>query len=194
MTHSGHSMNRLFTGCSYPVEHNNCGQASQEERQALEASHLMLDPMGEIQLNEIERAGRALDDIKIHMRFKLSALWATVLFCAIYGDIFRLFQHGELQEMLDGMMWSTPVTQGLLVGTSIIIAIPSLMVFLSLVLKPNLNRWLNIICAVSYAALMIFTMTSPGAWAYYLFLGVVEVALTVLIVWYAWNWPKQGEA
>ena len=71
-------------------------------------------------------------------------------------------------------------------------AFPSVMVFLSLTLKPNLNRWLNIICGVFYTALMIFTMTNPGAWAYYLFLGIVEVALTVLIVWYAWNWPRQG--
>lgn len=39
---------------------------------------------------------------------------------------------------------------------------------------------------------MIFTMTSPVAWAYYLFLGIVEVALAALIVWYAWSWPGQG--
>ena len=37
--------------------------------------------------------------------------------------------------MLDGNMWALPVTQGLLVGTSMFIAIPSLMVFLSLVLQ-----------------------------------------------------------
>src|SRR2546422_2387135 len=47
----------------------------------------------------------ALDDIKIHVKLKLSALWASVMFC--------------------------------------------------------------------------------------IFLGVVEVALTALIVWYAWNWPRQ---
>jgi len=25
-------------------------------------------------------------------------------------------------------------------------------------------------------------------WAYYIFSGVVELVLTFLIVWYAWNW------
>ena len=142
----------------------------------------------------MKKAGRALDDIKIHVKIKLSALWAAVMFCYIYGDIFRLFQLGELQEMLEGKMWSQPVTQGLLVGTSIIIVIPSVMVFLSLALMPDLSRWANILFGVSYTALMLYTMTSPGAWAYYIFLGIVEVALTVLIVWYAWTWPKQGEA
>ncbi len=135
-----------------------------------------------------------LDDIKIHVKIKLSALWAAVMFCYIYGDIFRLFQHGELQGMLEGKMWSLPVTQGLLLGTSIMMAIPSVMVFLSLALRPGLNRWANILLGVIYTGLMLFTMTSPGAWAYYLFLGIVEVALTVLIVWYAWSWPKPGQA
>ena len=145
-------------------------------------------------MNGMKKAGTALDDITIHVKIKLSALWAAVMFCYIYGDIFRLFQLGELQGMLEGKMWSLPVTQGLLLGSSIMMAIPAVMVFLSLALRPGLNRWLNIICGVFYTAIMLFTMTMPGAWAFYIFLGVVEVALTVLIVWYAWSWPKQGEA
>ena len=143
-------------------------------------------------MNGVKRTESVFDDIKIHVKFKLSALWAAVMFCYIYGDIFRLFQLGELQEMLDGKMWSLPVTQGLLVGTSIIVAIPSVMVFLSLTLRPSLNRWANILFGVFYTGLMLFTMTSPGAWAYYIFLGIIEVALTVLIVWYAWTWSKFG--
>ena len=145
-------------------------------------------------MNGMKKAGTALDDIKIHVKIKLSTLWAAVMFCYIYGDIFRLFQLGELQGMLEGKMWSLPVTQGLLLGTSIMMTIPSVMVFLSLALRPGLNRWANILLGVIYTGLMLFTMTSPGAWAYYIFLGIVEVALTVLIVWYAWSWPKQGEA
>jgi hypothetical protein len=82
-----------------------------------------------------------------------------------------------------------PTTQGVLLGTSVMMAIPSVMVFLSLALKPNLNRWVNIISGVIYTVIMLITM--PGAWAYYIFLGIVEVVLTALIVWYAWNWPKQ---
>ena len=142
-------------------------------------------------MDGMKKAGRALDDIKIHVKIKLSALWAAVMFCYIYGDIFRLFQQGELHGMLEGKMWSLPVTQELLLGTSILMAIPGVMVFLSLALKPNLNRWVNIILGVTYTAIMLITM--PGAWAFYIFLGIVEVALTVLIVWYAWSWPKQGE-
>ncbi len=142
-------------------------------------------------MNGMKKAGTALDDIKIHVKIKISALWAAVMFCYLYGDHFRLFQQGELQRMLEGKMWSLPVTQELLLGTSILMAIPGVMVFLSLALKPNLNRRVNIILGVTYTAIMLITM--PGAWAFYIFLGIVEVALTLLIVWYAWSWPKQGE-
>ncbi len=145
-------------------------------------------------MNGMKKADTALDDIKIHVKIKLSALWAAVMFCYIYGDIFRLFQLGELQGMLEGKMWSLPVTQELLLGTSIFMAIPAVMVFLSLVVRPGLNRWANILFGGIYTAMVLITMTMPGVWAYYIFLGIVEVTLTVLIVWYAWSWPKQGEA
>jgi hypothetical protein len=68
-------------------------------------------------------------------------------------------------------------------------SIPSLMVFLSLVLKPNLNRWLNIILGILYTLIILATM--PHAWLYYLYLGVIEAVLTLLIAWVAWTWPKQ---
>jgi hypothetical protein len=36
-------------------------------------------------------------------------------------------------------------------------------------------------------------ITMKGAWLFYQFLGVVEVALTMLIVWHAWNWPASNK-
>ena len=138
----------------------------------------------------MKNARASLDDIKIHVKIKMSALWASVMFCYIYGDYFGLYQAGKLQGMLEGKMVPLgPATQGVLVGTSVMMAIPSVMVFLSLALKPNLNRWVNIILGVIYTLIILITM--PGAWAFYIFLGTVDVVLTALIVWYAWNWPKQ---
>ena len=132
----------------------------------------------------------ALDDVKVHVKVKLSALWASVVLCYIYGDYFGLYMPGKLQGMIDGRMGPLgQTTQGVLVGTSILMAIPSVMVFLSLVLKPGLSRWLNIVSGTIFTIIMVITM--PGAWMFYIVLGVIEVALTVLIVWYAWKWPRQ---
>jgi len=67
-------------------------------------------------------------------------------------------------------------------------AIPSVMVFLSLTLKAKANRWANIILGIVYTGVILITLLMPGVWAYYLFYGSVEVVLTALIVWYAWKW------
>jgi hypothetical protein len=131
-----------------------------------------------------------LDDIKIHVRFKLTALWTSVMFCYASGDIFWLYRPGKLQEMLAGRMPPFgPVTQGALVAVSVSMAVPALMIFLSLTLTASLSRWLNIIVGVLYALFVLLTLR--GAWAFYFFLGSVDIALTMLIVLHAWNWPNR---
>ena len=130
-----------------------------------------------------------LQDIQIHVRFKLSALWASLMFCYVYGDYFGLYQPGTLRGMIDGRMGPLgPTTQGVLLGTSLLMAIPSLMVFLSLVLPAVLCRWIQVVLGTAYALIMLVSM--PGAWLFYLFFGAIEVVLSASIVWYAWRWPK----
>jgi hypothetical protein len=143
-------------------------------------------------LDSIKKTGTALEDIKIHVKLKLSALWASVMFCYIYADYFGLYVPGALPRMLEGKMGPFgPTTQGVLVGTSVMMAVPSVMIFLSLALKPKLNHWLNIILGALYTVIILITMWD---WAFSIFWGIIEVILTALIVWYAWKWPKQEAA
>src|SRR5262245_48647104 len=131
----------------------------------------------------------ALQDAKVPVRLKLSALWASLMFCYIYGDYFGLYKPGKLRGMLEGMMGPLgPTTQGVLLGTSVLMAVPAVMVFLSLVLAPSISRWANIVLGVLYPVIMLVTM--PGSWAFSFFLGVVEVVLSLAIVTYAWKWPR----
>jgi hypothetical protein len=137
----------------------------------------------------IEKAETGFDDIKVHVKLKISALWASLMFCYIYADYFGLYVPGALQDMLAGKIVPLgPVTQMVLLGTSLMLVIPSLMIFLSLVLKPNLNRWLNIVFGAAYTAITLITM---WRWAFYLFYGAIEITLTGLVVWFAWKWPRQ---
>ena len=130
-----------------------------------------------------------LEDVKVNVKIKLSGLWASLMFCYLYGDYFGLHKPGTLQEVMAGKMGPLgPTTQGVLLGTSLMMAIPSLMVFLSLVLPPRVNRGANIVLGLVYTAIMLLTM--PGAWQFYLFLGVIEIALSLAIVRYAWKWPR----
>jgi uncharacterized protein DUF6326 len=135
----------------------------------------------------------ALQDMKVHVKLKLASLWTSLMFCYIYGDYFGLFQLGNLQAMLKGQMGPLgPATQGVLLGVSALLAIPGLMIFLSLVMKPAINRAANIFLGLFYTVVMLVSM--PGAWAFYIFLGAIEILLSLLIVWYAWRWPRQDAA
>lgn len=143
-------------------------------------------------MNGTKSARPALQDVTIPVKLKLSALWASVMFCYIYADYFGLYVPGALSEMLAGRIGPLgPVTQQVLLGTSLVLAIPSVMIFLSVALTPTLNRWLNITCGVIYTLIILVTM---WRWAFFIVYGVIEVALTGLIVRYAWTWPKQEAA
>lgn len=138
---------------------------------------------------EIDSASVLTDD-KVHVKVRLAALWTSLMFLYVYGDYFGLYKTGQLQAMLDGRMPPLgSVTQGVLAGTSILMAIPSLMIFLSVALHAKVSRWLNIIFAAAFTVIIILTM--PGAWLFYQLLGVMEVSLSLLIAWYAWTWPRR---
>ncbi len=106
----------------------------------------------------------------------------------VYGDLFGFFKQRTLTDIISGKAGLIATQPGLL-GAAVSVAIPGLMVVLSLVLQPNVSRWFNIILGVIYTVISIITM--PGAWTYYIFLGVLEAVLTLMIVWYAWHWPRE---
>jgi hypothetical protein len=132
-----------------------------------------------------------LEDSNVPVKFKLSALWTSVMFCYIYADYFALYKPGALQSMIAGKMGPLgPTTQSVLVGTSALMTIPSVMIFLSLALKPSVSRWLNIVFGGLYTVVIV--ITASGDWLFVKMYGAIEVVLTGLIVWYAWKWPKEA--
>ena len=137
-----------------------------------------------------DKTSRILEDMKISVKVKLSALWVTLMLLYVYKDILSLFVPGAIEEIIAGFMGPFPATQAALLQATILMIIPAVMVFLSLTLKPNVNRWANIVLGVSYAAVNVFTLIGE-TWAYYLLFGAVEIVLSLLIIRTAWKWPKQ---
>jgi hypothetical protein len=76
------------------------------------------------------------------------------------------------------------------VAGSIYVAIASGMVFLTLVLEPRANRWANIVLPILYIISIAVSVIGED-WAYFYFLSIAESALLLLIIWYAWTWPRQ---
>jgi len=131
-----------------------------------------------------------LEDVKINVKIKLSALWAAVMFLYAYADIKAFFRPGIIEGLIEGKAGDFEITQGFLLGSAVIMAIPSVMIFLSLSLKAKANRWANFILGVVYTGIILGTLLMGGAWAYYIFYAVIEMILTGLIAWYAYKWPN----
>jgi len=134
-------------------------------------------------------ADRALHDVKIHVRFKLAALWSALMFCYVYGDYFGLYVPGKLKGMLEGRGPFGPVDQSSLVIASLMLALPGLMVAASLLVPARVIRVLSIVLGVFYAVIVALTM--PGAWWFYLTLSAIEILLSLAIAAVAWRWPRE---
>ena len=136
-----------------------------------------------------------LTEYQINVKLKLAALWASLMFLYIYADYFELKTPGKIQSTIDLETPVGPVTPMLLVIFSIILIIPALMICLSVLLKPGLNKWLNIVVATLWSVMsfliIIGDISGIGGWyTFYLLYQVVEIAVLSMIVWHAWKWPK----
>jgi Family of unknown function (DUF6326) len=143
----------------------------------------------EWRMNTTTTAGQ-YQDTKIDVKLVLSALWIAMLIVFAYVDIFGFFRADVLHAALDGKVAALGLTvdQMFLVFTTVYILIPTLMVFLSLVLRPRVNRIANIALSIIYALTIIGG--AIGEWNYYILGSAVEVVLLVAIVRTAWTWPR----
>jgi hypothetical protein len=131
-----------------------------------------------------------LEDGRVGVRLRIAALWIAVLFLFAYGDIFGFFAPGQIAEVMRGEVSGTDITEVFLFGVSVYIAIASVMVYLSLVLRPTINRWTNIVLPILYIVSIIASVIGETS-AYFLLLSAVESVLLMLIVWHAWTWPMR---
>jgi len=133
-----------------------------------------------------------LENLEVNVRFKLSALWITAMFSYVYGDILSFFVPGRIESMVNGKMGIGSTTPVKLLAAAIVMTVPSAMVCLSLTLRPRWNRRLNIAFGAIYSLMMLLiSASSLDRWKmFYVYLGFVEVLITLLIIYHAWTWPR----
>ena len=134
-----------------------------------------------------------LEEVRIGVRLKISALWIGMLFLFAYGDIFGFFRRGVIEDVMAGKVSGIEITQTFLFAVSVYIAIASAMVFLSLVLRPTVARASNLVLAAVYVVSIVASAIGETS-GYYLFLSAGEIALLLLVIGYAWTWPRAERA
>ena len=128
--------------------------------------------------------------MKVNVKLKLSALWVTVMVLFAYGDIKSFFRPGIIEGILAGEVAGFEINQVFLLMTAVSIVIPIIMIFLSLVLKAKVNRWVNIVVGIIYTGYVTIFTIGDG-WLYYYLYSIIEIVMTLLIIWNAVKWPKQ---
>ncbi len=136
-----------------------------------------------------------MESLVLH-KIKLAVLWIflAVGFSAL--AIVSLMSPGAIEQIIAGEIEDMgPITEGLLFLFAILWLIPLTMAFLSLTLKDSANRWANIIVGIVWTALGIIDLgdTLNRGWLTLAFVAFSKTVAAVLIVWYAWKWPKQED-
>jgi hypothetical protein len=119
----------------------------------------------------------------VDIRITLAAIWVCLMLTYLLGDVLRIFSGDFKAGEIGGMK----LTQGMWLGISILMLIPILMVFLTLVLGYPLVRWANIAVAAFFFVFNLVGLPSYPS-AYDKFLIVVGLVFNLLTIWYAWNW------
>jgi len=122
---------------------------------------------------------------------KLAAAWTSFMFLYVYVDILKFFMPGTIDDILVGIVWQFDVSQVFVMVALTLMAVPILMVFLSMTLPARANRLMNLIVAPIYVVVSAFNALGES-WTYYYTLSIgLEVIVLALIVRYAWTWPRR---
>ena len=135
-----------------------------------------------------------LDNPPIPVQAKLAAAWTSLMFLIIYIDYFHLYQPGEIDDIRGGVIFAFDISGTLLTIFFAIIAIPALMVMLSVTLRPRVNRAVNLVVASLYIPICVFNAAGATSdWAFYYVVTIgVEVLILAFILRTAWTWPRRS--
>lgn len=136
-----------------------------------------------------------LDNPPIPVQAKLAAAWTSVMFLYAYVDVIGFFKPGVVEDILAAKVWEFDVSPTLLTTFLALMAIPILMVVLSMTLPARANRTTNLVVAAVQVPYAAFNLVGESAWASFYGLGVVlEVILLAFILRTAWTWPRTQSA
>jgi Family of unknown function (DUF6326) len=131
-----------------------------------------------------------LDNPPIPVQAKLAAAWTSFMFLYIYVDYFHLYKPGVIDDILAGIVFEFDISQTLLTAFLMSVAIPILMVMLSMTLPARANRTINLVVASLYVPYSMFNAVGES-WTYFYGLSIgLEVLLLAFILRSAWTWPR----
>jgi hypothetical protein len=135
----------------------------------------------EIQEKENEKSSDQLEDLKINVRIILAVFWICHFLLWTFGDMMSLLQEQSDPIKETVFLFIAPTTA----------VVQALMIVFCLLGPVKYVRIVNFIVAPVYLLFNIGYLGEPDSQAWNYYLGIVYILFNLLIIWYAWNWPKQ---
>lgn len=122
----------------------------------------------------------SLEDQKIGIRTKLAALWTGHFLLWTFGDMVSLLQQKN-----------EPASEDLLLFVAAPLAlIQASMILFSLIGRPVAIRWASMGLGAVFTVFNLgFISEAQAGWEY--LLGMGYLAVSALIILFAWKWPEQ---
>ncbi len=141
---------------------------------------------------ESEKRKRSLQNETVDIKVKLALMWVALMFLYLYNDIFSLFQPGHIVDLADGHLEGVHFTQTLLFSASVLMALPSLMVLLTLSAGAKANRIINISAGFFHILVLVATqfVGDSASWFYWRFYELLEALILLMIIRSSWKWPS----
>ncbi|YCK40055.1 DUF6326 family protein [Actinomadura sp. ATCC 39365] len=133
-----------------------------------------------------------LDNRSVPVHAKLAAAWTSFMFLYIYVDYFHLHKPGVIDNLRAGVVFEFDTSPMLLTMMLTSVAIPALMVMLSMTLPARVNRATNLVVASLYIPYSLFNAVGESwDWAPFYGLSIgIEVLLLAFVLRSAWTWPR----
>ncbi len=135
---------------------------------------------------------KKMEDTPVNVKIKLAGLWTALMFLYTYGDILGFYTPGTIENLIAGSAGNVQITEGFLVIMALWMAIPSVMVFLSMAVKASVNRWLNLVLGTLSLLALAATFLAGEISLRYVIQAAVEAVLIAAIIWHAWTWPRNN--
>jgi hypothetical protein len=133
----------------------------------------------------------SLVEHKVDTKLILMSAWIAIMCLYIYCDIYSIYRPGTIDSILKGKMGFLDISQTSLFWVGVLMAIPSMMIFITTLAVARVSRIINLIFSPIYF-LVNFGNLIAETWEYYYLFGLLELGMVIIIFIIALRWPRQS--
>jgi len=123
----------------------------------------------------------------------ISKLWTLLTVNYIFCDVFSLYDSVFLKQLLNGNVEGIEFTESFLLGFSVLMEIPMLMIVVTLILKNKTLKIVNISASALMIIVQIGSLITGTNTKHYIFFSIIEIGILLLIIYLISKYRYEGK-